>query len=111
MAKVKPQRLFFRLVEGTDVSDIAKVRVRVHEANTEPSYDGEYQDFDMPEASADGKYYIPVDEVDALTDFEGEADFAISFLDEVGNESAMLDKDAGVFDQRPPNPPAEVGLE
>lgn len=107
MAVIKAQTIFF---EG-DVEGVAKVRVRVHGAGTDPQTSDPYEDFDVPTQSDDGKYRIPVSSIEALTGFEGEVDFAVSFVDESGNESDMLDKDNAVFDQSPPAAPTAVGLE
>lgn len=107
MAVVKGQTIFF---EG-DVTGVAKVRIRIHDAGTDPSTDDPFQDFDVPTKSDDGKYRIPVSSITALEGFEGETDFAVSFVDAAGNESDMLDKDNAVFDQSPPTAPTAVGLE
>jgi hypothetical protein len=107
MAKIVSPKLRFRHT-GLDVSAI---RVRLHAAESEPSYDTPFDEVPLPPQDDDGYRRIALNLLPKIAGKEGVFDVDLSAVDSAGNESDFLQINSANFDLSPPAAPTDGALE
>lgn len=93
-------------------ADLAANRIRIHPANSVPSYSTPFDEIrPIPAPDADGFTRIPLANVPKANGLEGQFDVAITAVDTTGNESDFLDIDNATFDLSPPDAPTGGSVE
>lgn len=109
MSQIK--ELFIRFTQSTS-PDVAGNRVRIHPANSDPSYDTPFDEIKpAPSPDADGFTRIPLVNVAKAAGLEGSYDVGVTAIDATGNESDFLDIDNATFDLSAPLPPTDGSVE